>query len=175
MHYLYKIPVTVLLTQELTSLHVVSGLKTDQRPQLGLCLHSDLLTTSELPAGDDWVFCHCYLTPRELLPQCLRMNHLTTRPCEMMGPATPELGKGPWHLRGAIFWGEFGWLAAKGAAHGARTSSVVDAATSGCSPAALKGKRFFVTENKQAHVLQYRSSFKTVLKIEESLSNIYLI
>lgn len=43
--------------------------------------------------------------PRKLLPQCLRMNHLTTRPCEMMGPATPELGKGPWHLRGAIFWG----------------------------------------------------------------------
>lgn len=49
MHCLYKIPVTVLLTQELTSLHVVSGLKSDQRLQLGLCMHGDLRTTSELP------------------------------------------------------------------------------------------------------------------------------
>lgn len=105
MHYLYRIPVTVLLTQELTSLHVVSGLKTDQRPQLGLCLHSDLLATSELPVGGDWVFYLCYLIPRKLLTQCLRTNHLITRPCEMMGTATPDLGKGRWHLRDAIFWG----------------------------------------------------------------------
>lgn len=51
MDYLYKIPVTVLLTQELTSLHGVSGLRPDQRAQLGLRLHSDLLATSELPVG----------------------------------------------------------------------------------------------------------------------------
>lgn len=49
MYYLYKIPVTVLLTQELTSLHVVSSLKSDQRPQSGPCTQDDLLATSELP------------------------------------------------------------------------------------------------------------------------------
>lgn len=69
MHYLYKIPVTVLLTQELTSLRGVSGLKPDQRAQLGLRLHSDLLATSELPVGDDWVFYLCYLIPRKLLTE----------------------------------------------------------------------------------------------------------
>lgn len=35
---------------------------------------------------------------------------------------------------------ESGWLAGKDAAHRARTSSFVDAATSGCTPGALKVK-----------------------------------
>lgn len=95
-----QIPVTVLLTQELTSLHVVLGLKSDQRPHLGLCIHGDLLTTSELPEGEVWVFYHCYLIPRKLLTQCLRMNCLTTKPCEMMWAATPELVK--WSLASAM-------------------------------------------------------------------------
>lgn len=51
----------------------------------------------------------------------------------------------------------------------------LDAATSGWAPAALRGERFFVKENKQASVLPYHSSFKSILETEESVPNTYLI
>lgn len=59
---------------------------------------------------------------------------------------------------------EPGWFSGKDAAHGARTSSFVDAATSGCPPAALKGGRFFVKENRSFSTVYL---LKNVLKLRK--------
>lgn len=49
MCYLQKIPITVLLTQDLTPLHVISGLKQDQRPKFRFCMHHGLPIVCECP------------------------------------------------------------------------------------------------------------------------------
>ena len=169
MYYLYKIPVTVLLTQELTSLHVVSSLKSDQRPQSGPCTQDDLLATSELPRERLGVLSlsSLSLSTEESFWQCLSMNCLTTRPWEMLCHShrgASELARAPsvwvwvacWERcctqrQDKFFcWCCNLWLHSWG----------------------LKGERVSVEENMK--VVSFSILRKECLNVEESVPNLFL-